>query len=61
MSSFHGSMHKNKDGSNRIIEKNKWCLWPTTIPFWKKAEDVPFKIRTLMMIIILVQYQNFNL
>ena len=26
MSSFHGCMRKNKDGSNRIIEKNKWCL-----------------------------------
>ena len=46
MSSFHGCMRKNKDGSNRIIEKNKWCLYPTTIPFWKKAEGVPFKIRT---------------
>ena len=46
MSSFHGCMRKNKDGSNRITEKNRWYLWPTTIPFWKKAEDVPFKIRT---------------
>ena len=26
MSSFHGCMCKNKDGSNRIIEKNKWCF-----------------------------------
>ena len=46
MSSFHGCMRKNKDVSNRIIENNKWCLWPTTILFWKKVEDVPFKIRT---------------
>ena len=44
--SFHESMCKNKDCSNRIIEKNKWCLWPTTSPFWKKTEDVSFKIRT---------------
>ena len=43
MSSFHGCIRKNKDGSNRIIEKRKWCLWPTTSPFWKKAVDVPFK------------------
>ena len=43
MSSFHGCMCKNKDGSNRITEKNKWCLWPTTSPFWKKTEDVSFK------------------
>ena len=46
MSSFHGCMRKNKGGSNRIIEKNKWCLWPTTNPFWKKTEDFSLKIRT---------------
>lgn len=46
MSSFHGCMQKNKDGSNRIIEKGSWCLSPTTSPFWKKAVDVPFKINT---------------
>ena len=46
MSSFHSCMHKNKDGSNRIIEKGKWCLSPTTSPFWKKAVDVPFKVST---------------
>ena len=46
MSSFHGCMRKNKDGSNRIIENGKRCLWPTTSPFWKKTVDVPFKIST---------------
>ena len=46
MSLFHGCMRKNRDGSNRIIEKNKCCLWPTTCPFWKKTADVSFKIRT---------------
>ena len=46
MSSFHRCMRKNKDDSNRIIEKDKWCSWPTTSPFWKKAEDLSFKIRT---------------
>ena len=44
MSSFHDSMRKNKDGSNRIIEKGKECLCPTTSPFWKKAVDVLFKV-----------------
>ena len=44
MSSFHGRMRKNKDGSNRIIEKGKECLCPTTSPFWKKAVDVSFKV-----------------
>ena len=46
MSSLHGCMRKNKDGSNRIIEKGKRCLCPTTSPFWKKAVDVLFKVRT---------------
>ena len=44
MSSFHGCMRKNKDGSNRMTEKGKCCLWPTTSPFWKRTVDVPFKI-----------------
>ena len=46
MSSFHGCMRKNKDGSNRIIEKGKECLCPTTNPFWKKAVDVSFRVST---------------
>ena len=46
MSSFHGCLRKNRDGTNRIIEKNKSCLWPTSSPFWKKTSDVCFKIRT---------------
>ena len=46
MSSFHGCMRKNKDGSNRMTEKGKCCLWPTTSPFWKRTVDVPFKIST---------------
>ena len=39
-------MRKNKDGSNRIIEKGEGCLWPTTSPFSKKAVDVSFKVST---------------
>ena len=46
MSSFHGCMCKNKDSSNRIIEKGKEGLCPTTIPFWKKPVDVLFKVST---------------
>ena len=46
MSSLHGCMRKNKDGSNRIIEKGKRFLCPTTSPFWKKAVDVLFKVST---------------
>ena len=46
MSSFHGCMRKNKDSSNRIIEKGRWCLSPTSSTFWKKKVDVPFKIST---------------
>ena len=45
MGSFQGCMRKNKDGSNRITQKKKWCLWPTTSPFCKKIEDVSFKIK----------------
>ena len=39
-------MRKKRDGSNRITEKNKLCLSLTISPFWKKTEDVFFKIRT---------------
>ena len=46
MSTFHGSMTKNKDGTNRIIEKNHICFCPTSAPFWKKTADVDFKVRT---------------
>ena len=47
MSSFHGCMNKNKDCSNRIIEKGKECLCLTASPFWKKAVGVSFKVSTL--------------
>ena len=33
-------MHKKRDGSNRITEKNNLCLSLTISPFWKKIEDV---------------------
>ena len=43
---FHGCMRKNNDGTNRIIEKKFTCLYPTKIPFWKRARDVNFGVRT---------------
>ena len=43
---FHGCMNKNNDGTNRIIEKHFTCLYPTDLPFWKRARDVDFCVRT---------------
>ena len=43
---FQGCMRKNSDGTNRIIEKNFICLYPTNMPFWKRARDVYFLVRT---------------
>lgn len=39
-------MSKNSDGTNRVIEKNFICLCPTSQPFWKRARDVDFGVRT---------------
>ena len=38
---FHGCCRKNEDGTNRIIEKGKRCLAPTSYPFWKQIADIP--------------------
>lgn len=43
---FHGCMNENNDGTNRIIEKNFTCFCPTNMPFWKRARDVDFCVRT---------------
>lgn len=43
---FHGCMNKNNDGTNRVIEKNFICFWPTSRPFWKRVGDVDFRVRT---------------
>lgn len=43
---FQGCMNKNNDGTNRIIEKNFTCFCPTNMPFWKRARDVDFCVRT---------------
>ena len=37
---FHGCCRKNADGTNRIIEKGKHCLTPTSYPFWKQIPDI---------------------
>ena len=31
---------KNADGTNKIIEKGKRCLTPTSYPFWKRIPDI---------------------
>ena len=33
-------VEKNADGTNRIIEKGKRCLTPTSYPFWKRIPDI---------------------
>ena len=43
---FHGCCNKSKDGTNKIIEKDKGCINPTSYPFWKRPWDVPHGIRT---------------
>ena len=43
---YHGCFTKNRDGSNRLIEKNKGCLFPTNNPFWKYSQDIPNGVRT---------------
>ena len=42
----HGCFTKDRDGSNRLIEKNKGCLFPTNNPFWKYSQDIPNGVRT---------------
>ena len=42
----HACFTKDRDGSNRLIEKNKGCLFPTNNPFWKYSQDIPNGVRT---------------
>ena len=37
---------KNRDGTNRLIEKGKACITPTNKHFWKYPEDVVSHVRT---------------
>ena len=44
---FHGCCRKNEDSTNRITEKGKRCLAPSSYPLWKQIADIPArKIRT---------------
>ena len=43
---FHGCFTKNRDGTNRLIEKGKACITPTNNPFWKYPGDVHSGVRT---------------
>ena len=45
---FHGCFNKNRDGSNKLIEKNMGCVTPTSYPFWKRLWDVPHGVRTCL-------------
>ena len=55
-------MNKNNDGTNRIIEKNFVCLQPTSQPYWKRARDADFGVRTLSQELKQekVKLQDFN-
>ena len=37
---YHGCANKNADDTNRVIEKNHICFWPTDQPYWKRIRDV---------------------
>ena len=39
-------MNKNNDGTNHIIEKDFVCLWRISQPYWKRAREVDFGVRT---------------
>ena len=43
---YHGCFTKNRDGTNKLIEKGKACITPTNNPLWKYPEDVHSGIRT---------------
>ena len=43
---YHGCFTKNRDGTNKLIEKSKACITSTNNPFWKYPEDVHSGVRT---------------
>ena len=43
---YHGCWSIYEDGTRKLISKNFLCKYPTDDPFWKKPEDVNFKIKT---------------
>ena len=36
---YHGCFTRNKDGTNKLIEKGKSCICPTNSPLWKYPEE----------------------
>ena len=42
----HGCFSKNRDGTNKLIEKEKNSITPTNKPFWKYPEDVSSEVKT---------------
>ena len=44
---YHGCYGVYKDGTRKLITGNcSRCKYPTNDPFWMKAEEVNFKVRT---------------
>ena len=43
---YHGCFTKNRDGTNKLIEKGKACIIATNNLFWKYPEDVNSSVRT---------------
>ena len=43
---YYGYFTKNKDGTNRLIEKGKTCVCPTNKLFWNYPEDVSSGVKT---------------
>ena len=42
----HGCWSIYEDGTRKLISGKFLCKYPTDDPFWKKPEDVNFKIKT---------------
>ena len=59
---FHGCANKNDGGTNRVIEKDHICFWPTNQPYWKRVGDVNFCVRTRSQELQQkkVKWQDFN-
>ena len=43
---YHECFTKDRDGTNKLIQKGKACITPTNNPFWKYPEDVHGGVRT---------------
>ena len=45
---YHECFTKDRDGTNKLIQKGKACITPTNNPFWKYPEDVHSGVRTYL-------------